>query len=149
MVSGLYSSSPLLAGLIRFLTIFLGQPGSLINGTLSLHQLDCPHAYNELSYTLGTPKSQVSIYINNQLLHVGANLHAALTELRKGDEEIILWVDALRVNQTSIEEKSVHVPLMHHVYQYSGGCCLARQEVGGQRRSDGACASVKQLRIYG
>ena len=143
MASELYSPNPLPTGQIRLLTIFPGELGSLINGTLSIHKLGCSHAYKALSYTWGKPKFQVSIYLNNQLLHIGANLHAALTELRKEGEGIILWVDAICINQKSMEEKSVHIPFMHHVYN-----CAAEVIVWLGRKSedsDEAMELVHQL----
>ena len=134
MSSGLYSSSPLPAGQIRLLTIFPSEPESLIKATLSVHKVGCPHGYIALSYTWGAPKFHLPIYLNGQLFQIGANLHAALTELRKVDEGITFWVDAICINQNSIEEKNVHVPLMHHVYYHGrGGHCLVRQKIRGQR----------------
>ncbi|OAL53050.1 HET-domain-containing protein [Pyrenochaeta sp. DS3sAY3a] len=119
MALPLYSPSPLSPGQIRLLTILPGKPGSLIMGTMRVHTLGCPHAYKALSYTWGAPKFQVPIRLNDQLLHIGANLHAALTELRDENELIVLWADAVCINQRSNEEKNVQVPLMHHVYQFA------------------------------
>ncbi|KAK0710171.1 heterokaryon incompatibility, partial [Lasiosphaeria miniovina] len=48
---------------------------------------------------------------------INSNLHAALTELRREDEERIVWIDVICINQEDVVEKSIHVPLMHHVYQ--------------------------------
>lgn len=47
---------------------------------------------------------------------IGPNLLLALVNIRKPDEEVCLWVDALCINQDDAVEKSWQVKLMARIY---------------------------------
>lgn len=47
------------------------------------------------------------------------NLYHALRALRRHDVERILWVDAVCINQSDIDERTSQVQLMRQIYQYS------------------------------
>jgi hypothetical protein len=74
-----------------------------------------------LSYTWGDPKIRKSIAVDGTSVDVTKNLWDALCHIRKDDEEITIWVDALCINQTDFEEKNSQVPLMKDIYQMATG----------------------------
>jgi hypothetical protein len=74
------------------------------------------HLYEALSYTWGGSKNPRSISINKQKLDITRNLHAALLCLRDRSLERILWVDAICINQSSLEERKQQVRLMAKIY---------------------------------
>lgn len=74
------------------------------------------HRYEALSYTWGGEKKPCSIFIEGHEFHVTVNLYEALLRLRDRLVERILWVDAVCINQTCLEEKGQQVPLMALIY---------------------------------
>jgi hypothetical protein len=75
--------------------------------------------YEALSYTWGSPADLLSILVNQTEVPVTRNLHAALQHLREDTDEVILWVDALCINQMDDAEKSEQVSMMKEIYEYA------------------------------
>ena len=78
--------------------------------------LDKPPIYNALSYTWGVPQSDCAILCNGQPLIVTPNCRAALLRLRQNADYLTLWIDSICIDQTSVSEKSVQIPLMGEIY---------------------------------
>ncbi|KAJ6445066.1 Heterokaryon incompatibility [Purpureocillium lavendulum] len=76
-----------------------------------------PPAYAALSYVWGTHVDSHAIYLNDRHLAIGANLNSALRHLRRRDRALVLWVDALCINQANVEERNHQVALMRNIYQ--------------------------------
>jgi hypothetical protein len=74
------------------------------------------HLYEALSYTWGGFKNPRSISINKQKLDITRNLHAALLRLRDHSLERIIWVDAICIDQSNLEERKQQVQLMAKIY---------------------------------
>lgn len=47
---------------------------------------------------------------------VTVNLESALRQLRKVDEHVNIWVDALSINQSNVSERTEQVNLMHDIF---------------------------------
>jgi hypothetical protein len=77
--------------------------------------LDNP-LYNALSYTWGDPAITTPIYVNGQIFHATKNLELALRVFRKKGMEELLWVDAICIDQASVEDKNQQLPLMRDIY---------------------------------
>jgi hypothetical protein len=77
--------------------------------------VQCP-AYTALSYAWGDVKTIVSITLNGRLSFVTENLHEALLHLRRVHPRILIWVDALSINQTDDSERSHQVSQMRAIY---------------------------------
>ncbi|KAH7343101.1 heterokaryon incompatibility, partial [Pyrenochaeta sp. MPI-SDFR-AT-0127] len=75
--------------------------------------------YEALSYTWGDPKERLPILVNETEVPVTRNLHAALEHFRSETIDVVLWVDALCINQTDDVEKSKQVDLMTKIYAYA------------------------------
>lgn len=77
--------------------------------------------YEALSYCWATEdgddsKSQ-TIYCEGTRIHIIKNCEAALRRLRKGDEDRVLWIDAICINQSDDEERSSQVNMMAMIYK--------------------------------
>ncbi|OHE92107.1 HET domain-containing protein [Colletotrichum orchidophilum] len=95
--------------------------------------LDDPAEYTALSYTWGGESANVPLAVMNSsgggapplpppaphqpLLMVTPNCAAVLKILRDPRIRLSLWVDAVCINQSSDEEKSVQVSMMAELYQ--------------------------------
>ncbi|CAG9981223.1 unnamed protein product [Clonostachys byssicola] len=74
--------------------------------------------YQALSYAWGAPGQQAShIQVNDCEFAVTANLGVALRFLRDNKEPIVLWIDALCINQQNDRERSSQVAKMRDIYK--------------------------------
>ena len=74
--------------------------------------------YEALSYVWGVddPTTKVAILCNGEEITIGAALASALRRLRLADRERVLWADAVCINQSDNDEKSLQVPMMGSIY---------------------------------
>ncbi|KAF2824913.1 heterokaryon incompatibility, partial [Ophiobolus disseminans] len=72
-----------------------------------------------LSYTWGDPNDTRTIMINGLEVTVRSNLEAALRSFRQQEEfqrGLMLWIDALCINQGDMEEKEKTIRDMQNIY---------------------------------
>ena len=82
----------------------------------SLEPDNSTHLYDALSYVWGNPNETVDIVVNEHVLGVTKNLHAALVQLRDHSLERIIWIDALCIDQDNDEEKMQQIHFMARIY---------------------------------
>lgn len=82
--------------------------------TVSLFSRECE--YEAVSYTWGAKANQFNITINERTIRVSKNLFVALRGLRQATSTRVLWVDAICIDQTNLEEKSQQICQMRNVY---------------------------------
>lgn len=113
-----YSYQPFLSNRhIRLFIIKGGPRSSPIDGTLERFHLDNPDtSYEALSYAWGDPTPVHEIICDDSLLPVASNLHAALLHLRYEDKRRGVWIDALCIDQSNLEERSSQVAIMAEIY---------------------------------
>lgn len=73
-------------------------------------------AYHALSYTWGGTKPAATVKVNGKTLGVTENLYLALQHLRKRDTDLVLWVDAICIDQSNVKERGHQVQQMANVY---------------------------------
>ncbi|MCJ1446332.1 MAG: hypothetical protein MMC23_006837 [Stictis urceolatum] len=73
-------------------------------------------SYTALSYTWGTQILQQYIWCNGKVLPVTQNLFDALKQLRNQQNSVMLWIDAICINQANDDERSHQVNLMRHIF---------------------------------
>lgn len=73
--------------------------------------------YEALSYTWGNVASTVEITVTNCQMAVTINLFSALRHLRYENENRILWIDAICIDQTNLEERGYQVNQMGEIYK--------------------------------
>ncbi|PTB65738.1 HET-domain-containing protein [Trichoderma citrinoviride] len=103
---------------IRVLHLECGSGSSLLQCTLHRVSLrsDPPPKYEALSYTWGDENDRREIAVNGYIVDVTVNLYSALRRLRLENETRVLWIDALCINQTDLDERSQQVQLMRSIY---------------------------------
>jgi len=84
--------------------------------------LSDPIEYEALSYTWGTTKSSV-LYIgeSKHTLEVTDNLAIALRHLRYPTEWRTMWIDAICIDQSNLDECSEQVAIMADIYRLAKG----------------------------
>lgn len=81
---------------------------------ISLHERP---KFSALSYVWGAATDRRVILVQNSAVLVTKNLYDALMALRRPKEDLVIWVDALCINQSDDEEKSWQVGLMADIYR--------------------------------
>ena len=75
-----------------------------------------PAAFEVLSYTWGDMSDDKQILVNHHTVPVTASLEAFLRIRRERDKPVMLWIDALCINQRDVHEKNFQIPLMLLIY---------------------------------
>lgn len=73
--------------------------------------------YEALSYTWGAPQGTRPIFCHGSTILVTPNCEQALLHLRNRSKPRNMWIDAICINQQSIEEKNQQVPMMGDIYR--------------------------------
>jgi len=106
---------PLQPGYIRLLHV---EPGydPWISCKLTAVPLASAPAYKALSYMWGSPENPHKILNSGKPVAVTANLYSALRRLRHPDRELVIWIDAVCIDQENIPERSEQVRMMTDIY---------------------------------
>jgi hypothetical protein len=72
--------------------------------------------YVALSYTWGDRSGSSLVLIGSDHVSITPNLKHALQRLRRTDQEVVIWVDALCINQDDVIERSIQTTRMRSVY---------------------------------
>ncbi|KAH7385119.1 heterokaryon incompatibility protein-domain-containing protein, partial [Cadophora sp. MPI-SDFR-AT-0126] len=74
--------------------------------------------FEALSYVWGDVKQTVDLVIDGSTIPITTNLDTALRSLRplQSDEPWILWVDAICIDQSNVDERGQQVQLMWQIY---------------------------------
>lgn len=110
----------------RVFTLNAGEYNDPVTGTLTEYCLD--HAagpgsanYEAVSYVWGPPSSLTaeitSVTINSFTYGIRNNLHQGLRRLRRPARPRRLWVDALCISQTDLQEKARQVAQLGEIFQ--------------------------------
>lgn len=88
-----------------------------IKAGLRTVRLEDNPAFEALSYEWGDPRKSHWISVGGKRSSVTANLWKALHNIRHETETRTVWVDAISIDQTNLNEKSSQVPLMSLIYR--------------------------------
>lgn len=107
----------------RFLLLNAGKPDDPLTGSLGIYPLEPKSAlippHEALSYAWGTAPTQTPIYIDGRPLDIRPNLEGALRHLRLPTQARRLWVDAVCIDQSNVDERTRQVKYMRFVYKYA------------------------------
>jgi hypothetical protein len=101
---------------IRVLYLQPGQFEDDVKVELTEVSLTNPPSYEALSYVWGSPTANNPISCHGKGLLVTVNCIAAMRRLRNKKKRRVLWIDAICINQSSMDERSQQVELMGDVY---------------------------------
>lgn len=123
----IYDTLPDASDHLRILTVHAGSVSAPIQCTLRIVSFRDKPSYDALSYTWGDSTSTKPINVDGFEIHVTANLEQALRHLRNVEQDLVLWVDAVCINQSDMMEKSLQVAVMDQIYR---GCAQVRIWLG-------------------
>ncbi|KAK1761227.1 heterokaryon incompatibility protein-domain-containing protein, partial [Echria macrotheca] len=107
---------------IRILRLGKGKGTDPLHGVLQVRQLKYFPEYEALSYTWadanGNANRTKKLYLGSSwdITPITPNCEAALRSLRLPTKERYIWVDALCINHTRVQERSSQVQLMPVIY---------------------------------
>ncbi|CAH0058620.1 unnamed protein product [Clonostachys solani] len=102
--------------------------GSGISASLTTQSLDDPAEYFALSYVWESDQYHPRSYgdgtrraghllVDSVRLEVSRNLWFAIEQIRQDENTVRIWVDAVCINQTDLDEKAWQISLMSRIYQ--------------------------------
>ncbi|KFA71306.1 hypothetical protein S40288_06701 [Stachybotrys chartarum IBT 40288] len=109
---------------IRLLQLHPGSTADPISTSLREWPLDDAPPYEALSYAWGDLYDTRSITCQEVSVQITASLYDALLNLRFLDEPRFLWIDALCINQSDLEERGQQVRIMHLIYRFCKICLV-------------------------
>ncbi|KAF5565383.1 het-6-heterokaryon incompatibility [Fusarium napiforme] len=106
------------------LRLLLVEPGNaeLIRVELKTVKCRTSQRFWALSYVWGARENPATILLNDQPFSITRNLYNALYQYRRHvfndypSKKVMLWVDAICINQNDQVEKSIQVPRMSEIY---------------------------------
>ncbi|KAK8112946.1 heterokaryon incompatibility protein-domain-containing protein [Apiospora sp. TS-2023a] len=125
--SKLYEHHPLdpVRRQIRTLHVLPGHGNQPISIKLKVQDLEDPSTnFIALSYVWGTETASEVVQADKENIQVTVNLLNCLRHLRDTQHSLVLWVDAICINQDDLREKSAQVAMMGYIYsRCSTVCC--------------------------
>jgi len=89
---------------------------SFLHTTLWQCDRDLIDHYTALSYVWGDPKNTGFIFVHGIRVTITATLEAALRDLRDPARILLVWADALCIDQSNLTERASQVGLMAQIY---------------------------------
>lgn len=119
MTTPTYPGNPLESGEFRLIRLLPGEWLDVIACELFGTKLDRAD-YRALSYVWGSQGKKKAVFVNDIIQQVTVNLESALRHLRQQYQHgVVLWIDALCIDQKSDEERTHQVQLMGSIYSKS------------------------------
>ncbi|KAK3345982.1 heterokaryon incompatibility protein-domain-containing protein [Lasiosphaeria hispida] len=132
---------------IRLLTLNPGSSADVIECSMEVVRLG-ERSYEALSYAWGDLRVREPIRLNGKSFQVTKNLWLAMRHLRDQSKPIVMWIDAICINQRDNDEKSEQVAKMRSIYEGCHHCSIWLGESPGPAGESAAMAS-KLLDILG
>ena len=101
---------------IRLIQLSPPQQGDEFQCSLVYKYLDSENAYNALSYVWGDPSDKRQIICDGKTCLINVNLFYALSRMRSTRADVLLWADALCIDQANDTEKTNQVRMMGDIY---------------------------------
>jgi hypothetical protein len=93
--------------------------GDVVECSIQIVSLDDKPKYNCLSYFWGDETNTAPVMVDGYFMDVTVSLEGALRQLRSETDHLILWADAICINQKDRAERSSQVQFMQRIYQHA------------------------------
>ncbi|KAI0131886.1 heterokaryon incompatibility protein-domain-containing protein [Xylariales sp. AK1849] len=114
---------------IRLVKLLPGKGGDTIDCRYTIASLNNRPQYQTVSYVWGDATKTREIRLDGVECDISENLFAALSHIRLQGDAIVLWTDALCINQMDDIEKTHQVNIMHRIYQNCSNCFIWLGEI--------------------
>ncbi len=110
-----YQYRPLGEAEVRLVRVF-PERKTMIKCEIIHASLESPPRYTAISYAWGDAGDTRKIELGGSLISVSASLHGALQAVRQKIESVLVWADALCIDQQNKDERTQQVQLMMGIY---------------------------------
>ncbi|KAI3316471.1 hypothetical protein HD806DRAFT_517477 [Xylariaceae sp. AK1471] len=146
-----YSYERLTGKQIRLFVLFPGKNAEMLHGSICiLPFIEDAGSYRTLSYAWGEDThSKHTLVTPEGTLRLKSSLYEALLRLRHEEATVVLWVDALCINQADETEKAGQIRLLPEIFQHATSTIAF---IGADEKSDSALEMLLQVRaktVYG
>ena len=138
-----YTHRALGSGHIRLLYLLPGDQGDELQGVIFHIAYESSGTYRALSYVWGTDQRTHKLTTPDGILRITSSLHKGLRRLRHKSKAILLWVDAICINQEDNAEKAQQISLLPKIFQMASSTCAFLE---GGEGSDAAIEMLMQVR---
>ena len=90
-----------------------------MDGSLLLAAAGCWGTYEAIPYTSGDLSTTKEILCNGKIIRATVNLYAVFKRLRDSSNGLLLWADAVCIDQRNIKERGHQVKLMGQIFKNS------------------------------
>lgn len=113
-----YTYAPLEPRHLRILEHQPGDDSDPFVGRITAASIDSDVEYDALSYMWGDATLVDTIVVDGAAVPIAANLAMALRDLRAymAPEALVIWVDAVCINQNDMDERGHQIGMMRLVY---------------------------------
>ena len=140
---------PLKLDEFRLVELKAGKPSTQLEISIVVRSLSHPPKYSALSYAVGKHQTLVDIGLRqDSKVHdyqIAKNLYAALCSLRRQSDDILIWVDALSINQHDREERAKQVRKMSEIFAQAENVCVWLGVADPDSKNDKAMAFARQI----
>lgn len=112
-----FQYEPLGDGHIRVLRVLSGNKQARLRCELDYTSLRRPRPFIALSYAWGDKYDTTEIELNRGVFSITTSLHGALRAVREPDRDVLVWADAVCINQKDADERSEQVQKMYLIYR--------------------------------
>ncbi|KAL9597098.1 MAG: hypothetical protein Q9219_005381, partial [cf. Caloplaca sp. 3 TL-2023] len=145
-ITATYTYKALNPGEIRLLYLLPGKTGDPLHGMISHMPYKLAGDYRALSYVWGTSQKPQELLTPDGRIRITMSLSKALQALRQRNSAMVLWVDAICIDQSNNTEKSKQIRLLPEIFQTA---TITYAFLKGGKKSDAALKMLMQVRSKG
>ena len=139
-----YTHRALAPGNIRLLYVLPGETSDPLQGVIHHVPNKSAGIYQALSYVWGKDQRTQELMTPDGVLRITLSLEKALQGLRPKNKAIMLWVDAICINQNDNKEKAQQIRQLPKIFQ---NAAFTYAFLEGNKRSDAAIEMLMQVRV--
>ena len=129
---------------VRLFILFPGKAKEQLRGMICTLPFSEAGSYKTLSYTWG-PAAQAlhKVVTPEGYITIRESLHSALVRLRPEKDTMVVWIDAICINQADKKEKAKQIRLLPEIFQKTANTLAF---LGSDERSDAAIEMLLQVK---
>ncbi|KAI0435663.1 hypothetical protein F4803DRAFT_544782 [Xylaria telfairii] len=131
-------------GDIRLLLLHPGDNHDDLRGVIFQTPLLRSSSFQAISYSWNGTELSHSLWTPEGGVNITASLSTALRGVRHRNDAVVLWADAICINQGDLTEKKEQIPLLPQVFQRAT-CVLVF--LGGDSDGEAAIEALMQIRV--
>ena len=109
---------------IRLLNLLPGEPSANLQSRMITARLSDEPVYRALSYVWGSRIPGATIRCDGDAIVITKNCEHALRQMRDKDKVVVLWIDAICINQRDLKERGHQIKNMGRIYKQASSVLI-------------------------